>query len=273
MPKLPRHDTKAAARRPRRGGVISGSTIVRNDRQRLRAADAPPRSAPAAACAARRAASGTPAARIATPSTSMMPPGRVERIAAAQRRCRAEQLSSGLDGPNSLQPRERHHLRRDQQRHHEAEHERSSAADVGQRDDQRERGADHHREHACRRAETTAVARRAPAAGLSSTPAITPSRTLPCGRQRFLRERGAIGTTASRTTSASSVTKRQLARHAGQRSRGTPDALPSAAEQIGKALHVRLVLLHELCDVDRHHVDLAPAGEARPAAHVLGAGI
>ena len=38
MPKLPRHDTKQSAMPATSGGVISGSTIVRSDRERPRAA-------------------------------------------------------------------------------------------------------------------------------------------------------------------------------------------------------------------------------------------
>ena len=87
---------------------------------------------------------------------------RVQRIAAAERRGDAQHLEQRTRRPGHLQPRERHDLRRQHQRHHEAEDERVAAADVGKRHEQRHDAPE--RDGECRPAEGSheAVRRRRP---------------------------------------------------------------------------------------------------------------
>ncbi len=146
MPKLPRHDTKQSATPARIGGVISGSTIVRITLKRARAAgearlDQLLRQRPKS-----RAKRQEDERRILDAQHQDDASGRIQRIAAAQRRRGAEHFQERARGSEQLQPRERHHLRREQQRHHETEDERVAMAEIGQRDDERDRAADEDRE-------------------------------------------------------------------------------------------------------------------------------
>ena len=109
MPKLPRQETKQSATPARSGGVISGRTMVRSTRQRPRAAgerrlDAAPAASARSPARSVRNTSGA----YWTPSSRMMPPRRIERIARSQRRREPSMRSgSGSTGRTSAATRAR----------------------------------------------------------------------------------------------------------------------------------------------------------------------
>ena len=164
MPKLPRHETKLSATPASSGGVISGSTIVRITRSGF----APPASAASSSSCGNvrspaRSVRNTSGAYW-TPSTRMIPPGEYSGLRLPSAGAMPEHLEQRARRPEHLQPRERHDLRRQHQRHHEAEDERVAAADIGERHESARRR---------RRARRRAPCRRTPSRGCAPSPSTS----------------------------------------------------------------------------------------------------
>src|SRR5690348_9746606 len=105
--------------------------------------------------------------------------------------------------------------------------------------------------------------------GLSRTLASTPASSRPCGASASCARR-AIGTTASRTTSPSSVAN--VSRSPRRAGISGIVGGRSAAEQSGKPFLVEFVPLLEFSDVDRQDLERCDIGESGRRLHVLPGG-